>query len=72
MSLFQNPLLARIAQTDPALARAGEIGLYALIAYLLAVLLGQEVFSSQLALAAFLTPLLAYIGKQQRQLNPRA
>ncbi len=67
MSFFNNTLLSRLAQTDPALARAGEIGIYALTAYLLAVILGTEVFSGQLALAAFLTPLLAYIGKKQRE-----
>jgi hypothetical protein len=68
MSLFNQQILTALAKFDPALARAGEIALYAVLVYLMSAVLGQEAFTFQALLTVTLTPLLAWAGKRHRDL----
>jgi len=62
-------IIWEISKNNPALARALEIGMYAVAGYILSVLSWWLDFSFQAVISAFSVPLLAYIWKRQRDLK---
>ena len=62
-------LLAELAKTNPALARAIELSIYATLGYVVWIAGTWEVFSSQALIQAAIVPLMAYFSKKQRDLS---
>jgi len=63
--------LHRLAQKDPALARAFEIAIYTGFYYLLWVVVSGQIWSAQTFFVLICTPLSAYMGKKLRDIETK-
>ena len=61
--------IKNIAKKYPALARSIEIGVYALMSYIIGALIAGEALNIHAMLVSLLTPFYAYLGKIRRDLN---
>jgi len=61
--------LKKLAKTNPALARALELGVYSLVAYLFSIISTGEPFTTQAVFNAFFIPIMAYVSKRSRDIQ---
>lgn len=61
--------LKAIAKDNPALARTLEIGIIAALLYTVGALIEGDTWNYHAFLVAFLTPLMAFLGKYRRDLE---